>query len=178
MTAIAALGPSSSKTIWLPIATLFVATSPSPSVTVITALTVAPRFTASSYEPPPVGCSIDSYCATLTTPVTASIEIANTALPPTSRPTTMPNSSVSVMASPSVVSRPETGTRNRQRESVVAPSSSSPVLLPAELTTGPALTANPTMSVDLVVTPSNTVSGPKTSLSLASPGTPGVAVAF
>ena len=47
--------------------------------TVTTAFTVLPRFTASSYEEvPPVGCLIDSACPTLSTPVVASIEIAQT----------------------------------------------------------------------------------------------------
>ena len=45
------------------------AMSPSPSVTVTTALIVLPRFTDSSYEPPGVGWLSVSYCATLSTPV-------------------------------------------------------------------------------------------------------------
>nr|GAJ30835.1 hypothetical protein BDOA9_0100060 [Bradyrhizobium sp. DOA9]GAJ30837.1 hypothetical protein BDOA9_0100080 [Bradyrhizobium sp. DOA9] len=82
VTAIAANGPSSRRCTALPIAVDDVATSPSPSVTVTTALIVLPRFSASLMSAGVSGeswCS-DTYCTTLSTPVLASIATANAAL--------------------------------------------------------------------------------------------------
>ena len=83
--AIAATGPSSRNSTALPIAVDAVEMSPSPSVTVTTALIVAPRFNGSlaSTLPTPLStvlwCS-DTYCTTLRTPVVGSIATANAAL--------------------------------------------------------------------------------------------------
>ena len=80
----------------------------------------------------------------------SSIEIANTAAAALRRPSTMPAASVSEMASPSVVCSPELAFATDSEKTVVAPSLSSPVVVPAELTIGPAFDSKPDHSVDLV----------------------------
>src|SRR5262245_56124943 len=96
---IAALGPSSWNWMAWPMPTGALATSPSPSVTVTTALTLPARLTASSYELPGVGCLSDRYWATVTWPALL-IEMANATAPV--------GFAVSGLAPPSVPTRPTT----------------------------------------------------------------------